>query len=66
MKKKVNKKRVWAIVLKLPLQLSVIAVWITSFYAAMKVEQIGWETPITLTVLLALYVIGILVARKKK
>ncbi len=58
-------KRVWQIVLKLPLQLLVVAAWLVSFYAAAtKMQNISWGTPIVFTILVALYVSGVLLNRK--
>jgi len=62
----VHKKRVWSIVLRVPLALLVFAAWIASFYAAAtKLQGINWGTPIVFTILVALYIVGCWLGNKK-
>lgn len=59
-------KRVWSIILKLPLQLLVIAAWIVSFYAAAtRTNNISWGTPVVFTIIIGLFIWGRLLDRKK-
>ncbi len=61
-----NKKRVWSVILKMPLVLLVLGSWAASFYAAaVKMQGINWGTPIVFTVIVALYVTGALIRKQK-
>lgn len=53
--------------LKLPLVLLVLASWGASFYAAVfKIQGITWATPITMTIIIGLFIAGKILERFKK
>ncbi len=54
-----NKKRVWSVVLKMPLVLLVLAGLIGSFYAAVKnIQDISWGAPIVFLIFVLSYILG--------
>jgi len=53
-------------ILKAPLVLLVVSAWIASFYAAaVRMQDINWGSPIVFTIIVGLYVWGMLLSKKE-
>jgi len=58
-------KKIWSFILKAPALLLLVASFLAGIYAAMyNIQEMGWEVPIILGVVIILYFIGSILEEK--